>query len=280
LSVVVDVSRKGAETQRKSSAWRISRLGVKKKEKPFRSRYGLFTRGVAVLMAYLFLICPPIIQNLAEAATQYSRLTTDQWANAGTTITYQYDDNGALILKTETGKPQIGYSYNLQGRLECKYDTNNTPTEFDDDTILVQYVYNDAGIRVRKIENPGQANEITTIYLVDSYNPTGYAQVLEETTNDDTDITRTTYVLGDDVLYQGKANWVDPVWQSFDNEYLLYDGHGSTRQVSYYDDTPGDEKAVISADYSYDAYGIMLGGNPAAGSSPTKDSFAIFPARA
>lgn len=44
----------------------------------------------------------------------------------------------------------------------------------------------------------------------------------------------------------------------------MYDGHGSTRQLA--DDTPAD--GLIVDTFSYDAYGVMLGGNLAPGSSP------------
>jgi RHS repeat-associated protein len=226
--------------------------------KPYRSRYGLFTRGVSVLMAYLFIISPPLVQNLAEAATQYSRLTRDQWATVGTVITYEYDDNGTMTLKTETGKPQIGYSYNLQGRLETKYDTI-------DDTILVQYVYNDAGIRVQKIEDP-DGTPVITNYLVDSANHTGYAQVLEEITDDGTDITLTTYTLGDDVIGQAKATWNTNQWVSDGNpKFLLYDGHGSVRQhaasdgtLAIYTHDPGGPDEYDYNAFSYDAYGHAI----------------------
>jgi RHS repeat-associated protein len=40
-------------------------------------------------------------------------------------------------------------------------------------------------------------------------------------------------------------------------QYLLYDGHGSTRQLAN-DGTPN----VVVDCYGYDAYGVMLGGNP------------------
>ncbi len=58
----------------------------------------------------------------------------------------------------------------------------------------------------------------------------------------------TTYTIGDDVIAQNVAGT---------SKYLLYDGHGSTRQLS-------DSTGALVADesYSYDAYGVMLGGNP------------------
>jgi RHS repeat-associated protein len=48
----------------------------------------------------------------------------------------------------------------------------------------------------------------------------------------------------------------------YDPNYFLYDGHGSTRQLVQSDGT------TITDSFSYDAYGVMLGGNPAPGSSP------------
>ena len=60
-----------------------------------------------------------------------------------------------------------------------------------------------------------------------------------------------TYTIGDDVIAQT---------DSADNvKYLLYDGHGSTRQLA------DSAATVASADnYSYDAYGQMLGTNATA----------------
>ena len=73
------------------------------------------------------------------------------------------------------------------------------------------------------------------------------------------------YTLGDDVIAQRDEKDVSGTWTEFDPEYLLYDGHGSTRQVTD-DDIDGSTDILDS--YSYDAYGMMLGGNPTAGSSP------------
>jgi len=71
--------------------------------------------------------------------------------------------------------------------------------------------------------------------------------VLEE--DDGTDVTA--YVIGDDVLAQAQGTPTATM------QFLLYDGHGSTRQLI---DSDG---STINDDYSYDAYGVMLGGNPA-----------------
>ncbi len=42
----------------------------------------------------------------------------------------------------------------------------------------------------------------------------------------------------------------------------MYDGHGSTRQLV------NNTGATVLEDYSYDAYGVMLGGNPGSASNP------------
>ena len=61
----------------------------------------------------------------------------------------------------------------------------------------------------------------------------------------------TTYTIGDDVIAQNVAGT---------SKYLLYDGHGSTRQLVQSNGT------TITDSYSYDAYGVMLGGNPTSAS--------------
>ena len=115
--------------------------------------------------------------------------------------------------------------YNLAGRLD-KITTDNGTTQH-----VVEYRYNDAGTRVAaySYDQPSgggtKSYEKTVVYLIDAYNHTGYAQVLEELTFDDADPdpltdtpdSLTTYTIGDDVIAQN----VDG-----DVQYLLYDGHG------------------------------------------------------
>jgi len=107
-------------------------------------------------------------------------------------------------------------------------------------------------------------NEKTIIYLVDQYNHTGYAQVLEELVfnkanpdpSTETPDSTTTYTIGDDVIAQNVAGT---------SKYLLYDGHGSTRQLA-------DSTGTVAENYSYDGYGVMLGGNPGSASNPSDPS--------
>ena len=55
------------------------------------------------------------------------------------------------------------------------------------------------------------------------------------------------YAIGDDVLSQSV-----PSSLSLQPSYFLYDGHGSTRQLT-------DASGAVTAQYTYDAYGVMLG---------------------
>lgn len=96
------------------------------------------------------------------------------------------------------------------------------------------------------------SGDVTTIYHIDPNNHTGYAQVLEEGVDDNDDgkldpneIDKS-YTLGHDVIAQA----VDAATAQF----LLYDGHGSTRALL-------DALAAVvggNQRFAYDAYGNML----------------------
>jgi len=151
-----------------------------------------------------------------------------------------------------TNNPTIAYDhhiYNLQNRLARleKYDETHTLTD------VVEYKYNDNGIRVAKIDDP-DGTPITTDYLIDAYNHTGYAQTLEE----DSPAGLKTYTIGDDMLTEA----VD----SGTAKHLLYDGHGSTRQLV--SGTLGS--MTIHDDFSYDGYGVLLQQESVASAAPGK----------
>jgi len=119
--------------------------------------------------------------------------------------------------------------------------------------------YNDEGIRVKShsydiLWNENIDNEKTAVYLIDSYNHTGYSQTLEEETETidyingvpQTPVTQVrTYLIGDDVIAQ-KTNG--------NTQYLLYDGHGSTRQLAFY----SGGSVYLGQNFSYDGYGVLL----------------------
>jgi len=181
--------------------------------------------------------------------------------------------HGSVESKTTkvTSTPQVVEEvvtnhYNLAGRLDKVTTDKQSGTEN-----VVEYIYNDDSIRVRAYSytqptgGGTKTGEKTVIYLVDSYNHTGYAQALEELTynkanpviGSDTPDSVRTYLIGDDVL----AQTVDGV-----TDYLLYDGHGSTRQLAEY-----SAGAVSVADsYSYDGYGVLLQNESDVSANPGK----------
>jgi RHS repeat-associated protein len=159
--------------------------------------------------------------------------------------TILYDDNGSVETKDTVrgnGTSQtVDYTYNLQGRLETVTTKEFNASAVEISSSTAAYKYNTQGIRISK-----DVDGTVTDYLIDPSNHTGYAQVLEERAGSDV----TYYTIGDDVLAQTTGGVT---------QYLLYDGHGSTRQLL-------NSNLTIADAYSYDSYGVMLGGNPTAAS--------------
>jgi RHS repeat-associated protein len=247
---------------------------------------------MSVMLAYVMLVSPMALQQTAQGATQYASLEATDWSQGDRLVEYGhweweegdpdpilvfvpgYDANGSVTEKITwntngsadrsdyTLVEEVYYEYNLQNRL-AKVTTTpyedgapQTPTE-------TEYKYDPDGNRVQKTVDDG-TDVVVTDYLIDAYNHTGYAQVFHETTitnGDPATMTRTAYTIGDDVISQGKSDWELSLpdnwhWAAPSVQYLLYDGHGSTRQLV---NSTGD---TVVEDYSYDAYGVMLRDNP------------------
>ena len=168
------------------------------------------------------------------------QLITETSGANGTTA-YEYDVNGSLTSKRNTGKFSYTYEYDLRNRLSCATITRKEGLH--DVTIEAQYTYNTGGIRTQALQT---INGITQnrYFLLDSGH-TGYNQVFEESDNLGGSPVRS-YVIGDDILSQTVGAVAN---------YLLYDGHGSTRMLA-------NSEGAISGNYSYDAYGKMFGGDP------------------
>ena len=162
-------------------------------------------------------------------------------SSANGTTSYQYDANGSLTSKVNVGKFSYQYGYDLRNRLASANITRKEGLQ--DVAITSSYAYNTAGIRTRAEQTINGVTQ-NRYFLLDSGH-TGYAQVFEETSSLGGNLV-CSYVLGDDVLSQNVGGVTS---------HLLYDGHGSTRQLA------GDDGGV-TANYAYDAYGKMLGGNP------------------
>ena len=181
------------------------------------------------------------------------------------TINYSYNANDLLKSETSSAKGNISYSYNASGSLttkngqgeSCRYTYNLqnrlatakiSRTE-NGKTVKVaaSYVYDTAGIRVKAANKQtiaGVASTNNRFFLTEA-GFTGYSQILEESATLGGKPVKS-YVLGDDVISQTVNGTVS---------HLLYDGHGSTRLLT-------DKNGAISDLYDFDAYGVMLGGNP------------------
>lgn len=86
---------------------------------------------------------------------------------------------------------------------------------------------------------------VTTRYLVDDLNPTGFAQVVEEIV--DGDVQRQ-YTYGNTIVSQRQQ--LNGSWLA---SFYTTDGHGSVRQLT-------DEAGTVTDSYTYDAFGKVIAG--------------------
>jgi RHS repeat-associated protein len=160
---------------------------------------------------------------------------------------FQYDPNGSLYTVTRTGSAAESdtYGYDLQHRLNY---ANITRTEQGQSVGIVvnYYTYDDSGYRASgsvTVTVGGTPTTTITNYLIDTMNPTGYTQVLEEHINGSS-APSTSYVIGEAVIAQANSAGVVI--------YLLPDGLASTRLVA-------DASGNITTRFAYDAFGLALG---------------------
>jgi RHS repeat-associated protein len=137
-----------------------------------------------------------------------------------------------------TGSGGVSYTYDFENRI-AGTSTNIT------------IVYNGDGNRVRKT-----VGGVSTTYVVDDgLNPTGYAQVLRETTANPAGGAAFTreYVYGLDLISQRRFVPSCPACGvgTFTVSYYAYDGHGSVRQLT-------DSTGVVTDTYTYDAFGNLI----------------------
>jgi RHS repeat-associated protein len=222
--------------------------------------------GVLASYAYTF-----------NAARQ--RLTTTE--NTGRAVTYGYDSVARLTSETIAGDPTpsrngaLNYSLDAVGnrlsrtstlaalssttatydgndRLAAHtYDANGNTTSGDGNT----YTYNFEN-RIKSVNNAvtmtydGDGNRVartaggvTTRYLVDDLNPTGYGQVVEEITGGSV---QRTYTYGTSLVNQNRI-----VNNQFVPSFYGLDAHGTTRLLT---NTAG----TITDKYDYDAFGNLV----------------------
>lgn len=211
-----------------------------------------FPRVLTGLLSALMVISPIDLQTLANDGILYSQLTTETWGTGGSVTTYQYDANGAVTKKVTTGAnaETVEYGYDLANRLASVITSR---TEAGKVVVRTEnHASNARGIRVQTRSQTavdGAAGPTSTnIFLVDMANPTGHAQVVEELEAVGGRPT-VSYVIADTPISQTRDDG------ALTTSYLLPDGHGSTRHLA-------DPAGGVSDYYGFDAFGLMLGGNP------------------
>jgi len=181
-------------------------------------------------------------------------------------INYTYDAVGNRNTLNATLPPagMMNYTYDGNDRLGAdQYDADGNTTssggttntyDFENRMLThggVNIVYDGDGNRVSET-----VGGVTTRYLVDTQNPTGYAQVVDELQNGA--VTRT-YSYGLERISE-----TQPLNGTSTISFYGYDGHGSVRQLF-------DSTGAITDTYDYDAFGNLINST---GSTPNNYLFA------
>jgi RHS repeat-associated protein len=184
------------------------------------------------------------------------RITSESIANdshgMNGTVSYSYDPVGNRLNRSSSIVPVPSQSstYDTNDRLTSdSYDNNGNTTSasgnsyaYDFENHLtslnggsVAYIYDGDGNRVAKT-----VAGVTTNYLVDTNNPSGYAQTVDELQG--AAVTRS-YTYGHDLISQRIVGGSLSFYQ--------YDGHGSARLLT-------DASGSATDTYDYDAFGNLI----------------------
>ena len=179
-------------------------------------------------------------------------ITADPGGNNGT-VNYVYDvvGNRASMTSTLNAVPGGSFFFDNDDRLTTDTYDNNGNTIFSTGVSntydfenrmtahgAVTLVYDGDGNRISET-----AGGTTTKYLVDTLNPTGYSQVMDELVNGS--VTRT-YAYG---LQRASENQL--VGSTWTPSFYDYDGHGNVRFLT-------NSAGTINDTYQYDAFGMPI----------------------
>jgi RHS repeat-associated protein len=190
-------------------------------------------------------------------------VTSDPNNHDGST-SYQYDNVGNRKQLLVNGTTANAYTYDADDRLGSdQYDADGntissggTSNTYDFENHMVQdgyvtLVYDGDGNRVSET-----VGSVTTNYLMDTQNPTGYAQVVDELQSGA--VTRT-YSYGLERISENQT--LNSTWTL---SFYGYDGHGSVRQLT-------SSTGAVTDTYDYDAFGNLINQT---GSTPNNYLFA------
>ena len=162
-----------------------------------------------------------------------NRLTRASTVAAVPSATSTYDANDRLNGETYDANGNAVVS----GGAAYAFDFENRISESGGGSVVV--TYDGDGNRVAET-----AGGVTTRYLVDTNNPTGHAQVVEEL--DAAGQVARQYTYGHDLISQNQV--VGGAWRV---SFYGYDGQGSVRQLT-------DAAGAVTDTYAYDAFGNLI----------------------
>jgi len=182
-------------------------------------------------------------------------ISNDPNATGNGVLSYSYDPVGNRLSRTSSvaAAPSTTSTFEANDRLTTDaYDANGNTTgsngntyQYDFENRLVKlnggtvsYVYDGDGHRVSKT-----VGGVTTKYLVDSNNPTGYAQVVEEVVGGSV---QRVYTYG--LMRVSQRQLISGNWTA---SFYGYDGHGSVRLLT-------SAAGSITDTYTYDAFGNLI----------------------
>jgi RHS repeat-associated protein len=151
-----------------------------------------------------------------------------------------YDASGNTLFGAGFGQSQAD-QYDFEHRLVTRHTAHAT----------VSTVYDGDGNRVRKTVTTA-TNTVTTSYLVDDLNPTGYAQVMEElstiTSQPSTPVLSRVYAYGHNLISQARPSTIS---SQLSASFYGYDGHNNVRYLT-------DGAGMVTDSYDYDAFGNLI----------------------
>jgi RHS repeat-associated protein len=170
-------------------------------------------------------------------------------------VAYTYDPSGNRKTRTSTlaGIADVAYESDVDDRtVGGVYDLNGNSLanashtfQYDsDDRIIsadggaIRLVYDGDGNRVAET-----VNGVTVQYLVDTNNPTGFPQVVEELRNG---LVTRAYTWGNHLIAQRQL-----IGNAWTTSHYGYDGHGNVRFLT-------DDDGAVTDTFDYDAFGALL----------------------
>jgi RHS repeat-associated protein len=175
---------------------------------------------------------------LAELLPQLFTFDANDRLNSDT-----YDANGNTVVgRVSPSAPPVNDSYDFENRLI----TRHTPLA------TVHLLYDGDGNRVCKTVITA-TNTVTTFYVVDELNPTGYAQVLEEhvSINSQPPVIEQVYTYGHTLISQDRLVGMSGPDVHWATSFYGYDGHNNVRYLT-------DLNGSVTDTYDYDAFGNLI----------------------